>query len=119
YAITATLSDPQSRLGNYRVTLNEGQLTVTKATLTVTPDNLSKTYGDTAVLTSQISGQKNGDVFTATYASSGAAASADVGSYAITADTVAGDQLANYDVVTNTGTLAVNPAALTVTADDK
>src|SRR5204863_6323869 len=37
YDITATLSDPGTKLGNYSVTLNTAKLTITAATLTVTP----------------------------------------------------------------------------------
>jgi hypothetical protein len=117
YAITSTLDDPTGRLGNYAVTLNQGTLTVGKATLTVTPDNLAKTYGDMAFLTGRISGQKNSDTFSASYASDGAAAAADVGSgsYPITVANVSGAKLANYDVIRNTGTLTINQAPLTVT----
>jgi hypothetical protein len=35
YDITASLNDPNARLGNYSVTLNKGTLTITKATPTV------------------------------------------------------------------------------------
>ena len=71
YDITAALSDPDNKLGNYSVMSNKGTLMVAPAPLTVTPDSLSKVYGDTATLTGQVTGQKNGDILTATYASDG------------------------------------------------
>ncbi len=46
YAIKATLSDPDNKLGNYEVTNNGGKLTITKAPLAVTADDKQKTYGD-------------------------------------------------------------------------
>ena len=76
----------------------------------MTPDSLVKTYGDTAVLTGQVAGQQQGDTFTVTYASAGAAAAADAGSYPITVAAVSGARLADYDVITNPATLTVNPA---------
>ncbi|HWR36951.1 MAG TPA: MBG domain-containing protein, partial [Clostridia bacterium] len=119
YPITATLSDPDSKLGNYNVTLNEGTLTVTKATLTVTPANASREYGDAnPAFTGAIAGIKNGDTITASYASLATAASA-VGTYPITATLSDPDsKLGNYNVTLNEGTLTVTKAALTVKAND-
>src|SRR5439155_162614 len=45
YAIVATLTDPGTRLGNYTVTNTPGALSVDKATLTITANSDSKTYG--------------------------------------------------------------------------
>ena len=42
YDITATLSDPGNKLGNYTVTLNKGTLTINPAQLTITADKKSK-----------------------------------------------------------------------------
>ena len=42
YDITATLSDPGNKLGNYTVTLNKGTLTINPAPLTIKADNKTK-----------------------------------------------------------------------------
>ena len=55
YAIEPVFNDPSNRLGNYIVITNEGTLTVTQATLTVSADNQSRAYGATnPVLTASI-----------------------------------------------------------------
>ena len=46
YPILPTLVDPNSVLGNYAVTVNNGVLTVTTAALTVQTNNAVKNYGD-------------------------------------------------------------------------
>ena len=46
YAITPSLNDPDAKLGNYSVTLNNGTLTVTPRPLTVAANPQSKVYGD-------------------------------------------------------------------------
>src|SRR5438105_11073424 len=69
YDITATLSDPTSKLGNYTVTLNTAKLTISKATLTVTPADASREYGDpNPSFTGTVTGVKNSRAITATYA---------------------------------------------------
>src|SRR5207249_2114468 len=45
YTITATLADPNGKLGNYTVNETDASLTVTSAPLTVTVDDASKVYG--------------------------------------------------------------------------
>src|SRR5207245_336578 len=45
YTISATLSDPANRLGNYTVINNYGTLTVNPAVLTVTATNASRVFG--------------------------------------------------------------------------
>jgi HSP20 family molecular chaperone IbpA len=113
YAITASLSDPGGKLGDYAVTLNQGTLTVTPAPLTVTPDNQTRLYGDAnPALTGTVSGAVNGDSFAASY-STAATPGSDVGGYAITAS-LTGPKLNDYAVTYNTGTLTVSPAPLSV-----
>ena len=89
YVISATLSDPGSKLANYTVVTNYGSLTVTKAALTITANNKSKTYGETPSFDGTEftpSGLKNGDTATSvTLTSTGAAATATVGTYNIVA----------------------------------
>ena len=123
YAITASLNDPANKLGNYTVAYNTGNLTVTAAPLTVTPDDQTKTYGSTfAAFTGAVIGIQNGDNITASYASDGAAATAGVagGPYTITATlNDPSGKLGNYTVTYNTGNLTVTAAPLMVTPDDQ
>ena len=105
---------------NYNSVSKVVTITVLKAPLSVTPDNQSKTYGDVfSAFTGTIEGIKNSDNITAAYASDGAAATATVGDYPITATLSDPDsKLSNYTVTWNTATLKVNKAILTVTADN-
>jgi hypothetical protein len=118
YPITASLSDPTSKLGNYSVTITNATLTVTPATLTVTAANASMIFGDPVpALSGTISGIKNGDNITATYSTT-ATSTSPVGTYPIVpavSDNGTG-ALANYTVVINNGTLTISPAPLVVTA---
>ena len=108
---------------DYTISYVGGWLTVTAATLTVTPDNKTKIYGSTfTAFTGTISGLQNGDNITASYSSSGAAATAGVSGnpYPITASlNDPNGKLANYAVTVNQGQLTVVPATLTITADSQ
>src|SRR2546425_306578 len=97
--------------------------TVNKATLTVTADNQSKAYGAAnPSLTYSFSGFVNGDTASAVSGtptlSTTATNSSAVGSYpiTITAGTLAA---VNYNFSLVNGTLTVNKATLTVTADNQ
>jgi 6-phosphogluconolactonase (cycloisomerase 2 family) len=118
YPITASLSDPTNKLGNYSVTITNATLTVTPATLTVTAANASMVYGDAVpALGGTIAGIKNGDNITASFSTTASSISAP-GTYPILAavsDNGTG-ALANYTVVINNGTLAISPAPLVITA---
>jgi len=115
YAIVPALVDPATKLGNYTVTSSNGTLTITAAPLSVTAANASRIYGDAnPVFTGTITGLKNADAITATYASAATAASS-VGSYAIVPTLVdATGKLSNYSVTSNNGTLTVAAAVLNV-----
>ena len=120
YPIIPTLSDNGTgALANYSVTVVNGTLTISQATLTVTANNASRLYGDpNPVFTGTITGILNGDNITATYATV-ADPTSPVGTYAIVptlSDNGTG-ALANYTVVVNDGVLTVNPAPLAVTVD--
>jgi hypothetical protein len=120
YAIIPTLVDPNNQLGNYTVTINNGVLTVAPAPLSVTADSASRLYGDpNPAFTGTIVGIKNGDNITATYSSATDPTTA-VGTYPIVpalSDNGTGT-LANYVVTSNNGTLTINPAPLTIQAND-
>jgi hypothetical protein len=100
--------------------------TIAQAPLTITANDRSKTYGDALALSSTAfttgAGQLvSGDsVSGVTLASDGAAATAPVSGspYAIVASSAAGTGLSNYAITYVNGSLTVNPAPLTITADN-
>jgi hypothetical protein len=108
---------------NYNITFGKGHLSVTKATLTVTADNKSKTYGDAnPSLTPSYTGWKNADTASVLTGSPDLSTTAtqgsNVGTYDITAaqGTLSAN---NYSFTFAKGTLTINKADLTVKADDK
>ena len=110
---------------NYTITYNNGTLTVNPATLSITANPDSKTYGQTktygagstSFTSSGLQNEETIGSVTIT-ASGGAAATAPVASYTLTPSAaVAGTFTAgNYTITYNSGTLTVNPAALSITA---
>jgi MBG domain-containing protein/Big-like domain-containing protein len=92
---------------------------VNPAPLSVTADNASRLYGaPNPPFTGSIVGIKNGDNITATYATA-ATQSSPVGTYAIVPTLVDPDsKLGNYTVTSTNGTLTINPAPLTILAND-
>jgi LPXTG-site transpeptidase (sortase) family protein len=121
YTITATLNDPNTRLGNYTVTLNTGTLTVTQRPLVATSDDKNKAYGTVfTAFTGSVVGIQNNDNITPTYASTGAPAAAVAGPYPITITlNDPNNRLPNYAVTYNIGTLTVGGNTLVVTPADK
>ena len=115
YPITAA----GATAGNYTITFTPGTLAVGQNLLTITADNKAKTYG--AVLpgfTASYSGLVNGDtssVVTGLQFSTTATAGSNVGAYAITPF---GASATNYALAYVPGTLTINPAALTITANN-
>jgi hypothetical protein len=105
---------------NYDFTFVNGTLSITAGQLIVTADNASRSYGQAnPTLTGTISGLRNGDNITATFASS-ATANSPVGTYNIVpALNDPSGKLVNYNLSSTNGTLTVTKAALTVTADNK
>ena len=114
YAITPS----GATASNYTITFVSGTLTINPAPLTITADDKSKTYGDDdPVFTASYSGFKRGD--TAAVVSGlniSREAGENVGQYAITPSGATAD---NYTITFVSGTLTINPAPLTITADDK
>ena len=116
YAIIPSVTG--ATLNNYDIVPNNGTLTITPATLTITADNKSRIYGDTnPSFSGTHTGQKNGEAFTIGGNTVATALSA-IGSYVII-PSVSGGTLSNYNVVSNNGTLTITPATLTIIADDK
>jgi len=117
YAIVPSVTG--ATLANYDVVQYNGTFTIKKAELAVTTAAKSKVYGDAFTdFTGSISGIKNSDNITATYSSTGAAATAAAGNYPIVAalnDT--DNKLGNYTIINPGATLTVDKASLTVTAN--
>jgi MBG domain (YGX type) len=116
FSIVPALVDPAGKLGNYTVVSNNAVLTITPAPLSVSAANATRLYGDAnPVFAGTIVGLKNGDIITATYAS--VDATSVVGTYVITPTLVdPGAKVGNYSVASNTGTLTITPAPLSVVA---
>jgi hypothetical protein len=108
-------------LGNYTISYVDGTLTVDPASLTITADSSSKTYGQTVTFAGTeftTSTLFNGDTVTSvSLTSAGAAATATVGGYPIVPSGASGTGLGNYTISYVDGTLTVDPASLTITAD--
>jgi hypothetical protein len=107
--------------GNYLFNFTNGTLTVNPATLTVTANNTNRLYGATnPVFTVSYSGFVNGDTASVLSGSPSLATSAitnsPAGSYTIT-NTIGALSATNYTFSFTNGTLTINPAALTVTAN--
>jgi MBG domain (YGX type)/Bacterial Ig-like domain (group 3)/Galactose oxidase, central domain len=108
---------------NYTMTSTTVQLNVNQAPLTVTADNKSKSYGDAnPTLTATYSGFVNGDTSAVVSGSprlnTSATAASGVGVYPITA--AQGTLTAsNYSFRFVNGSLTINKAHLTVTADSQ
>lgn len=117
YPITATIADPTNRIGNYTVTNTAGHLVITPAPLSVTANDHTRIYGGTdPVFDGTLTGIKNSDAITATYATT-ALANSGVGSYPITPTLVdPNHRLPNYSVTSTNGHLDITPAPLSITA---
>ncbi|WP_193323708.1 MBG domain-containing protein [Marinifilum sp. N1E240] len=105
---------------NYNITYVNGTLDISKAELTVTSDDKSKTYGDVnPSFTKSYSGFVNGDDISALTAeptiSSAADATTGVGSASIT---LTGGESNHYSFNNVNGTLSINKAELVVTANN-
>ena len=100
---------------NYTISYTGAKLTITKATLTVTAEAKSKTYGETdPELTYTSSGLVGNDAITGELTR---VAGENVGTYAIEQGTLsAGD---NYNIVFSGANLTISAKALTIKADPK
>ncbi|KYG85234.1 hypothetical protein AWW67_16110 [Roseivirga seohaensis] len=106
---------------NYSFNLTSGTLTISKATITATAEDKSKTYGDanpafTIVYTDFVNGEDKSVITTEPTASTVVDATTGVGIYDID---LTGGVADNYSFILASGTLTINKAVLTVTADDK
>jgi hypothetical protein len=105
---------------NYALAYVPGTLTINSAALTITANNATKTYGAALPsFTASYAGLVNGDtssVVTGLQFNTTATTASNVGSFAITPS---GALATNYTIGYVPGTLTINPAALTITADSK
>jgi hypothetical protein len=106
---------------NYVITFVAGTLTINQTTLTITADNQTKNYGDNnPTLTYKYAGFVNGDdatkLITPVSISTTAIVTSPVGNFPIT---VSGATAANYAITFVAGTLTINQAPLTITADNQ
>jgi MBG domain-containing protein len=110
YVIVPTLVDPDNKLGNYNVVINNGTLTVTPAPLSIVADDVTRTAGQpNPAFTGTITGIKNGDDITATH-DSPATVGSEAGTYPIIPTLKdASGRIGNYAVTISNGTLTVTP----------
>ena len=105
---------------NYAITLVNGTLAVTPASLTITAQNTNKVYGATLpIFTATYGGFVNGDTFasltTPVTLGTSATQASPAGPYTITAS---GATYSNYTIVFVSGTLTVTTKTITVTAQN-
>ncbi|MFZ5858219.1 MAG: MBG domain-containing protein [Chloroflexota bacterium] len=114
YAISATLA-PAGVLGNYTITYNTANFTITPKTASVTPNAASKVYGSAnPALTGTLSGFLPADGVTATYTRT--AGETVAGSpYTISATLAPAGVLGNYTITYNTANFTITPKSLTIT----
>jgi hypothetical protein len=106
---------------NYTIQYVSGIYSISRASLTITANNATMTYGGTVPgLTASYSGFVNGDgaanLTTPPSFSTTASSASPVGNYTITASGAADP---NYTITYQTGLMTVGKAILTVTADNK
>jgi phage tail protein X len=114
YAISAILS-PAGVLGNYNISYNTANFTITKLNASVTPNPASKMYGTAEpAFTGTLSGFLSADSVTATY--SRTAGETVAGSpYAISAILNPASVVANYNVTYNPANFTITKATPVVT----
>ncbi|MGC1450096.1 MAG: MBG domain-containing protein [Candidatus Sulfotelmatobacter sp.] len=112
YLIRATLN-PAGVLGNYAITYNTANFTITQAAASVSPNAVSKVYGTIdPALTGTLTGFLPADGVTATYSR---VPGENVGSYTISATLAPIGVLANYAITNNTAIFTITAAAASVT----
>ncbi len=110
YQIVPTLVDPNNHLVNYNVVINNGTLTVSPAPLSIVALDLTRAAGQpNPAFIGTVTGVKNGEAISATYASS-ATTSSTAGAYPIVPTLVDGSgKISNYALTISNGTLTITP----------
>ena len=116
YTISATL-DPAAVLGNYAITYNTANFSITPKAASVTPNAATKEYGSAdPTFTGTLTGFLAGDIVTATYART--AGETVAGSpYTISATLAPVGVLSNYAITYNTANFTITTKAASVTPD--
>ena len=115
YTITPSGAATQ---GNYDVTYVPANMTITRATATVTADAKTKVYGAAdPALTAVVSGLQNGDAVSVIQYTVSRTAGENVGTYTITPS--GATTQGNYNVVYVTASMTITKASATVTAQSK
>lgn len=125
YPITGSLSSPTSLAGNYTISINGGTLAITQRPVSVTASSASRLYGDAnPAFTASISGTNppgTTDLNLLNLAglavTSAATAASNVGNYPVTASGLDATN-PNFSINYVNGVLTVNPAPVTLTAND-
>lgn len=108
FDITATLNDPDTRLSNYQVTNTRGLLTISKASLTATADDITITEDDPLpALTYQYGGFVNGEDESVLDSEPTISTDAVAGNPGIYSITLTGGADNNYDLQLVNGTLSI------------
>ncbi len=107
---------------NYDITFTDGSLEITRAALTITADDQSKTYdgitfsGFTATYDGFVNSETQSNLGGSLAFSGDATTQTGVGTHTITPGGFTSD---NYDITFTDGSLEITQAPLTITADDK
>jgi sugar lactone lactonase YvrE len=117
YPIVPTVSGPA--LSNYTLTTTNGTLAITPATVTVTGNNATRSYGTpNPIFSATTSGLLNGDTVSLNFSTT-ATTNSPVGAYPIVVTVL--NASSNYTFVTVNGTLTItqNPSSLVINVDSK
>ncbi len=106
---------------NYTFIWTLGTLTITKALLTVSANDVSKTYGEvnptlTQTITGFVNGEDESDLTTVPVIETSANESSDAGTYIVSSS---GGEADNYEFSYEDGTLTIEKAALSVIVHDE
>lgn len=119
----SALSGGTFQAGNYVIVYRSADIIIDKATITITANNRTKTYGTTLVPGTSaftVTGLQNSDqVSSVSLATSGATATAAIGNYSMLVSNAVGIGLANYNITYVNGVVNVTPALLVITADNR
>ncbi|WP_313271042.1 MBG domain-containing protein [Sphingobacterium sp.] len=114
---TYAISDNDLSADNYTITYVGTDLTITKASITVTVDAKTKVYGTTdPSLTYKVTGMVNNDAATVVTGTLKRTTGENIGTYAISNNDLSAD---NYTITYVGADLTITKANLTVTADAK
>lgn len=121
YTISPT-PENKTKSSNYNITVVPAVFEITKRNLTITVENVTKTYdGKKASFTHKEEGIASTDSLSeiAQISFSSYDNTVNAGTYQIEAKLTLGTKAKNYNIINNPGTLTINKASLTIKADEK